>query len=133
MFGQPLLRMTFDWQDNDIRMSQFMHAQMEKIARALKPKFMTGRPKQQGEHFDLGVYQTTHLNGGAIMGADPNTSAINRFLQSWDVHNVFVPGASAFPQGLGYNPTGLLAALSYWSAKAIRDTYLKQPGPLTQA
>jgi gluconate 2-dehydrogenase alpha chain len=33
------------------------------------------------------------------MGTDPKTSALNRYLQSWDVHNVFVPGASAFPQG----------------------------------
>ena len=133
IYGQPLLRMTFDWQDNDIRMSQFMHARMEKIAKAMNPKFITGSPKKQGDHFNLGVYQTTHLNGGAIMGTDPKTSAINRFLQSWDVHNVFVPGASAFPQGLGYNPTGLVAALTYWSARAIRDTYLKTPGPLAQA
>ena len=131
--GQPLLRMTFDWQDNDVRMNQFMYKQMEKIAKAMNPKFITGGPKKAGDHFNLGVYQTTHLNGGAIMGTDPRTSAINRFLQSWDVHNVFVPGASAFPQGLGYNPTGLLAALTYWSAKAIRETYLKQPGPLAQA
>ena len=64
---------------------------------------------------------------------DPKTSALNRYLQSWDVHNVFVPGASAFPQGLGYNPTGLVAALTYWSAKAIREQYLKNPGPLVQA
>ena len=68
--------------------------------------------------------------GGAIMGTDPRTSAVNRYLQSWDVHNVFVPGASAFPQGLGYNPTGLVAALTYWSAKAIRERYLQQPGAL---
>jgi gluconate 2-dehydrogenase alpha chain len=79
------------------------------------------------------VYQTTHISGGAIMGEDPNTSAVNRYLQSWDVPNVFVPGASAFPQGLGYNPTGMVAALTYWSAKAIREQYLKNPGPLVQA
>ena len=131
--GQPLLRMTFDWQKNDIRMNQFMFAQMEKIAKAMNPKFITGSPKKDGEHFNTTVYQTTHLSGGAIMGNDPQTSAINRFLQSWDVHNVFVPGASAFPQGLGYNPTGLVAALTYWSAKAIRNQYLKQPGHLQQA
>lgn len=131
--GQPLLRMTFDWQENDVKMNQFMYGQMEKIAKAMNPRFITGSPKKSGDHFNLGVYQTTHLNGGAIMGADPNTSAINRFLQSWDVHNVFVPGASAFPQGLGYNPTGLMAALTYWSAKAIRDDYLKKPAPLDQA
>jgi gluconate 2-dehydrogenase alpha chain len=27
-------------------------------------------------------YQTTHVCGGAIMGADPATSALNRYLQS---------------------------------------------------
>lgn len=41
------------------------------------------------------------------------------------MHNVFVISASAFPQGLGYNPTGTVAALAYWSAKAIREQYLK--------
>ena len=73
------------------------------------------------------------MNGGAVMGEDPKTSAVNRYLQSWDVHNVFVIDASAFPQGLGYNPTGTVAALAYWSAKAIREQYLKNPGPLVQA
>jgi gluconate 2-dehydrogenase alpha chain len=133
VYGQPLLRMTFDWQENDVRMNQFMFQQMEKAAKALNPKFISGAPKKKGEHFNTTVYQTTHLNGGVIMGASPESSVLNRYLQSWDVHNVFVPGASAFPQGLGYNPTGLLAALTYWSAKAIRDTYLKKPGALLQA
>ena len=132
-FGQPLLRMTFDWQDNDIKMSQFMHGKMHKIAEAMNPKLISGSPKAAGTHFDTTVYQTTHMNGGAIMGEDPKTSAENRYLQSWDVPNVFVPGASAFPQGLGYNPTGMVAALTYWSAKAIREQYLKNPGPLVQA
>ena len=132
-FGQPLLRMTFDWQENDIKMSQFMHGRMHKIAEAMNPKLISGSPKQAGAHFDTTVYQTTHMNGGAIMGEDPKTSAVNRYLQSWDVPNVFVPGASAFPQGLGYNPTGMVAALTYWSAKAIREQYLKNPGPLVQA
>lgn len=133
IYGQPLLRMTFNWQENDIKMSQFMHSRMEKIAQAMNPKQISGTPKKPGEKFNTTIYQTTHLNGGAIMGEDPKTSAINRYLQSWDVHNVFVPGASAFPQGLGYNPTGLVAALTYWSAKAIREQYLKNPGPLVQA
>ncbi len=132
-FGQPLLRMTFDWQENDVKMSQFMHGRMYKIAEAMSPKLIGGAPKMPGAHFDTTVYQTTHMNGGAIMGEDPKTSAVNRYLQSWDVPNVFVPGASAFPQGLGYNPTGMVAALTYWSAKAIREQYLKNPGPLVQA
>jgi gluconate 2-dehydrogenase alpha chain len=51
-------------------------------------------------------------------------------LQSWDVPNVFVMGTSAFPQNFGYNPTGTVAALAYWSAKNIRERYLKSPGAL---
>jgi gluconate 2-dehydrogenase alpha chain len=129
-WGLPLLRMTFDWKDNDIRMTRFMAQRMRAIAEAMGPKSLRVSVKNFGEHFDSVGYQTTHLNGGAIMGIDPRTSAINRYLQSWDVHNVFVPGASAFPQGLGYNPTGLVAALTYWSAKAIRERYLQQPRAL---
>ena len=132
-YGLPLLRMTFDWQENDIKMNRFMVEKMGKIAEAMSPKAIAVIGKKVGEHFNTASYQTTHLNGGAIMGTDPKTSALNRYLQSWDVHNVFVPGASAFPQGLGYNPTGLVAALTYWSAKAIREQYLKNPGPLVQA
>lgn len=129
-YGQPLLRMTFDWQDNDIKMNRFMADQLRKVAQAMNPKSIAIFGKRPGDHFDISSYQTTHLNGGAVMGTDPSTSAVNRYLQSWDVPNVFVMGASAFPQGLGYNPTGLVAALAYWSAKAIRERYLKQPGAL---
>jgi gluconate 2-dehydrogenase alpha chain len=67
------------------------------------------------------------------MGADPKVSAINRYLQSWDVSNLFVLGASAFPQNAGYNPTGTVGALAFWAAAAIRNQYLKQPGPLVDA
>jgi len=42
-------------------------------------------------------------------------------------------GASAFPQNMGYNPTGIVAALAFHSAKAIREQYLKDPAPLVQA
>jgi gluconate 2-dehydrogenase alpha chain len=75
-------------------------------------------------------YQSTHNTGGAVMGTDPGISALNKYLQSWDVSNVFVMGASAFPHNSGYNPTGPVGALAYWAADAIRDKYLKNPGPL---
>ncbi|MGB7099054.1 MAG: GMC oxidoreductase, partial [Xanthobacteraceae bacterium] len=75
----------------------------------------------------------SHLCGGAIMGDNPGNSALNRYLQSWDVPNLFVQGATAFPQNAGYNPTGTVGALASWSAKAIRSQYLKNPGPLVHA
>ncbi|MEG2046193.1 MAG: GMC family oxidoreductase [Comamonas sp.] len=132
-YGNPLLRMTLDWQPNDIKMNMFMADKMSTIAKAMGGHAIGVYGKKPGTHFDTSSYQTTHLNGGAVMGTDPNTSAVNRYLQNWDAHNLFVLGASAFPQGLGYNPTGLVAALAYWSAKAIRTQYLKQPGALLKA
>ena len=75
-------------------------------------------------------YQTTHNTGGTVMGTDPATSVVNRYLQSWDVSNVFVIGASCYPQNASYNPTNTLGALAYWAADAITKRYLKSPGPL---
>ncbi len=91
--------MTFDWQENDIKMAQFMFDKMAPIAKAMKPKYILGSPKNANSHFDTTTYQTTHMNGGAVMGEDPKTSAVNRYLQSWDVHNVFVIGAPRSRRG----------------------------------
>ena len=129
-YGQPLLRMTFDWKANDIAMTQYITGKMQGIAQAMGPREIKVSVKKPGDHYDLRAYQSTHNTGGAPMGVDPVTSAVNRYLQSWDVPNVFVMGASAFPQNFGYNPTGMVAALAYWAAAAITSRYLKNPGAL---
>ncbi|EPO6706487.1 GMC family oxidoreductase [Pseudomonas aeruginosa] len=132
-FGLPLLRVTFDWHENEYRMSRFVTDRALEIARQMKPREHSLTLRQRGDHYDVRPYQSTHTTGGVIMGTSPETSALNRYLQSWDVHNVFVTGASAFPQNIGYNPTGLVGGLAYWAAKAIREQYLKNPGPMVHA
>ncbi len=108
-----------------------MLAKLETIIKAMNPTQyrMLPRPK----NFTIVPYQSTHNTGGTIMGADPNSSVVNRYLQAWDAHNLFVQGASVFPQQHGYNPTGTVGALAYWSANAITKQYLKNPGPLVHA
>ncbi|MBR9764345.1 MAG: GMC family oxidoreductase [Rhodobacteraceae bacterium] len=128
--GRPLMRMTFDWKPNDIRMTQFMKGKIEEIAQSMNPDSWQSSFKSEGARYDIRPYQTTHNVGGAIMGTDPNTSAVNRYLQAWGQHNVFVLGAGAFPQNIQYNPTGAVGALAYWAARAIREDYLPNPGPL---
>jgi gluconate 2-dehydrogenase alpha chain len=64
------------------------------------------------------------------MGVDRATSVVNKYLQSWDVPNVFVVGASVFPHNSAYNPTGPVGALAYRTADIIKEMYLKRPGPL---
>ena len=130
-FGRPLMRMTIDFHDNELKAAAYLTDKYAEIVKAMGAKIVEKEPRK-GPH-DVTKYQTTHLNGGAIMGADPKTSALNRYLQSWDVPNLFVMGASAFPQNAGYNPTGTVGALAFWAAKAIREQYLKKPGPLVDA
>jgi len=38
-----------------------------------------------------------------------------------------------FPHNASYNPTGPVGAFTYWLADAIKNRYLKNPGPLVQA
>jgi gluconate 2-dehydrogenase alpha chain len=130
VYGQPLLRMTFDWKPNDLAMTRFVSGKAVEIARAMGGVSVEPRIKGPGAHYDTRAYQTTHNVGGAVMGTDPHRSVVNRSLQSWDLHNVFVLGSSVFPQNIGYNPLGLAAALASWSADAIRTRYLQAPGPL---
>ncbi|OZI18846.1 GMC family oxidoreductase [Bordetella genomosp. 9] len=132
-FGQPLLRMTFDWHDNEFDTIGYLGKRMEEVAKAMNPEKHFVAVRKKGSHYDTRVYQSTHNTGGAIMGTNPKESVVNRYLQSWDVPNVFVMGACLFPQNMGYNPTGVVAALAYWSAHHIREQYLKNPGPLVQA
>ena len=129
VFGLPLLRMTFDWGPNEHKASAYLAGVIDRIAKALKPVKYT--VSQLSPRYSIVPYQTTHNTGGAIMGSDPRTSVVNKYVQSWDVPNLFVVGANAYPQNPGYNPTGTLGALTYWVADAIKNRYLNQPGLLT--
>jgi gluconate 2-dehydrogenase alpha chain len=131
-FGRPLLRITFDFPDNDLKMSNYVSDRMEDIAKTLGARQYNGAGRKKG--WDSVPYQSTHNTGGAIMGADPKTSVVNRYLQNWDVPNLFVIGASAFAHNAGKNPTGTVGALAFVAADAIRNTYLRNPGaPLVSA
>jgi gluconate 2-dehydrogenase alpha chain len=127
-FGRPLLRITIDFHENELKMSAFLTDKYAEILQKMGAKQIVKQPRKAP--YDVTEYQTSHLNGGAIMGTNPNNSALNIYLQSWDVPNLFVQGATAFPQNAGYNPTGTVGALAFWSAAAIRSQYLKNPGPL---
>jgi len=128
--GLPLLRMTFDWSENEKKMSAWITNKAAEIAKAAGPSKMSVNPT--AGHYSIVPYQSTHNVGGAVMGADPATSVVNKYLQSWDVSNVFVIGGSAFPQNGANPPTGTIGALACWAADSIRELYLKQPQPLVE-
>lgn len=130
--NRPLLRMTFDFPENDRKMSAHCTAQAKKIADAMGAARVEVSERAR-DHYSIVPYQTTHNTGGAVIGTNPKTSAVNRYGQSWSQHNVFVFGACLFPQNIGYNPTGTVMGLAYWTLSHIKGTYLANPRPLMEA
>ena len=128
--GRPLMRMTFNWQDNDLKMNQFMKRKMEPLAQSMNPDLMQSGFKDIGAEYDVRPYQTTHNTGGHSMSETPTEGVVNRFGQAWDKHNVFAMGAGNFVQNTQYNPTGLVGGMAYWTINAIRTQYLSNPRPL---
>ncbi|NHN31719.1 GMC family oxidoreductase [Paenibacillus agricola] len=126
-YGLPLMRVTFDFEDQDREMFKYVSGKTVEIMKEMKPTTI-GSSDQLGP-YNIVPYQSTHNTGGAIMGADPSTSAVNSYMQMWDAENVFVVGACAFPHNSGYNPTGTVGALAYRAAEGIL-LYLKQGGAL---
>lgn len=118
-FGNPLLRISFDWESNERMMLAYAGTKTLEIMKAINPDIIAGGPGSLPAHYDTVAYQSTHNTGGAVVGADPATSVVNNYLQMWDAPNVFVVGACNFPQNAGLNPTGTVGALAYRAAEGI--------------
>ena len=127
-FGDPLLRFTINWGENERKMAEFVTPKALELARAMGAKEVSSFPGLK--NYDANRYQFTHIQGGTIMGSSPDRSVVNPYLQHWQVPNLFVLGASTFPQNPSAHPTLTLLALTYRTANAIVDRYLKSPSQL---
>jgi gluconate 2-dehydrogenase alpha chain len=127
-YGDPLLRMTMDWNDNEHKLLEFMNTKMEPLGHAMGARevVVPSLPRR----YDVRTYKSSHVQGGTIMGSAPNTSVLNTWLQHWQLPNLFILGASSFPQNPSGNPTLTILAQTIRTADAIVTRYLKAPGPL---
>lgn len=117
-WGDPLLRLNFDWLDNDRRIVRKVGAKLDAILRqagASVSKSGTELP----DRYDTVHYTNSHATGGAVMGEDPATSVVDPDLQSWDARGLWVVGASAFPTSPAPNPTLTVIALARRAARAL--------------
>jgi len=126
--GDPLLRMTMNWRENEREMAKFMNDKIVEIVRAMGAKEVN--PFAGYGNYDLVRYQSTHVQGGTIMAPSPDLGVVNTYQQHWQASNLFVLGASTFPNSGAANPTPTILALTYRTADAIVDRYLKKPGML---
>ena len=128
-FNQPLMQLTFDYKENELKMAKHGAEVVNRLSQHLNPTKLTKASAEQ-RSWNVVPYQSTHSTGGTIMGTSPANSAVNKYQQSWDCHNLFILGANVFPHNSAYQPTGLVGALAYWTADAIKNQYIKKPGLL---
>jgi gluconate 2-dehydrogenase alpha chain len=121
--GDPLIRFTLDWTEHEHRQRAFAAGVQARLARALGVRFDEVRPAPV--KYNVISYQSTHIQGGAVMGTSPEMSVVDTRLRHWQVRNLWVVGASAFPQNASGNPTLTVLALTYRAADDLIATQEK--------
>jgi choline dehydrogenase-like flavoprotein len=124
--GLPGARLHYRPGDNDRRMMAYMLDRLTDVGRALG----AFEVRLQDYLDQDGIYRTPawHMIGTCRMGADPKTSVVNQWGQSWDVPNLFLVDGSVLPTGGAVNPTPTISALALRTAEHIRDHFAELAG-----
>ena len=129
MFGDPIMRIAMNLDSNALNASDYLAVACAPILTKLGA---TNIKTTKTAHTSIAPNDrwSAHQRGGARMGANSQTSVFNKWLQSWNVDNLFSAGEHVIM--LGDNVTAGthgIAPMSYLSAEGIK-MYLKSPGPL---
>ncbi len=119
--GRPAPKLHYKPGDNDERMMRYQLERLEEIAKAAGAVDYRLNDYKDAD----GVYRTPawHLLGTCRMGADPESSVVNKWHQSWDVPNLFIVDGSVFATGGVVNPTPTVTALALRAAEHLRDNF----------
>ncbi len=128
--GDPLLRLTLDWHDNERNMVGVRSSPKPSNSPApwarkeIVPAPSYGR--YDARALPIHARAGRHDHGqvaGTLRWSTP-------YGQHWRSPNLFVMGASTFPQNPSGNPTLTAVALTYRAADAVVESYLRHPGLL---
>jgi choline dehydrogenase-like flavoprotein len=109
--GMPVGRVTYEWGDNDVKLSA---AARDKAAEMMSA---SGARKVR-----IGLNYGAHAMGSCRMGHNPKTSVVNEHCQSHDIKNLFICDTSVFVTGAGVNPTLTAMAISSRAAEHIASS-----------
>jgi gluconate 2-dehydrogenase alpha chain len=113
--GMPVIRVTYDLQENELRMASFFHEKADAILRAMGATKTWNGPDFTGAG-------SSHDLGGTRFGHDPNLNVLDRNLKVHDTEGLYVFGGSAMPTCPGINPTLTLWAMVYKAAEDLVAT-----------
>ncbi|HLR53920.1 MAG TPA: GMC family oxidoreductase [Pseudogracilibacillus sp.] len=111
-FGDPLLRLTVQYTDQERNMLRFTNEKSQELLQEMGADIIDSA--ENPEDIEFTPYSVhNHTVGGVMMGESPYTSAVNNYSQMWEMDNLFILGGSSFPHSSCYNPTGTIGALAY--------------------
>jgi gluconate 2-dehydrogenase alpha chain len=115
--GLPVVRVTFDFQQQDKARINFLLAKCERLLKE------TGASETWITFGAIPTAVNAHSYGTTRMGNDPDTSVVDKWLMSHEVPNLAILGGSTFPSSTGYNPTHTIEALAWRTGDHISTNW----------
>jgi choline dehydrogenase-like flavoprotein len=119
-WGIPVLRFQWKWADYELNQARHMQKAFAELIEAMGG-VVRGTVQTDGRRAILAPGEIIHEVGTTCMGADPATSVVNQWCQTWDVKNLFVTDGGPFVSNADKNPTLSILALAWRSADYIVD------------
>jgi gluconate 2-dehydrogenase alpha chain len=115
--GLPVIRITGQYKENELRIAAFMQEKAEEWYRAAGAIEISrgGLGNQMGA--------STHAYGGTRMGNDPETSVVDQWGFSHEAPNLGVLGASVMGTSGARNPTLTAQALAWRTAEHLVESW----------
>jgi len=105
-WGVPLLKISVDYDDNDMKMQKDFVEQLTEMFTSAGFKNIKAETNHQAPGLDI------HEMGGARMGLDPKTSVLNKWNQMHACKNVFVTDGASMTSTSCQNPSLTYMALT---------------------
>lgn len=114
-YGVPVLRIHWQWGEEEVAMAKHMEQTFEEMVEAAG-----GVVTRRQSGISIGG-EIIHEIGTARMGNDPRSSVLNKFNQAHEVRNLFVVDGAAFPSNPEKNPTLSILALSWRASDYLAE------------
>lgn len=111
--GLPVIRLTAEYRQNELRIAAFTQDRMEEWYRAAGAVQIIRAP------LGTAMGPSTHAYGGTRMGDDPNTNVTDRYGFAHEAPNLGILGASVMGTSGSRNPTLTAQALAWRTAEHL--------------
>jgi choline dehydrogenase-like flavoprotein len=125
-WGIPVLKFHWKWSDDELKQIAHQQESMASIFEAMGARI--GRQPETKNPIKVikDGGKIIHEVGGAIMGADSESSVTDQWCRTWDVPNLVLADGAPFPGTADKNPTLTIMALAWRAADHVLDELKKR-------